>query len=174
MLETRHGLKQDRRWAGLLSEALLVSPWPARFFRIGLGVVFVWAGAVKLYAPRAFARTISGYGLVPDELLVPVAIGLPAIEFVAGVGLLLNRRWSFGLVSGLLLMFIAVLGFGIWGELDVDCGCFSQAELDARLGLRIALARDIAMLAVVGYLIFWRRHRAHLDRVLVTGGNNNS
>ncbi len=166
-------MKRNPGWGRLLRRTVLTSPWPSQIFRIGLGAVFTFAGAVKLWDPRAFARTISGYGLIPDEFLVPVALGLPTLELVAGMGLTFNRRWAYGLVLGLLVLFIAVLGFGIWNDLDVDCGCFSQQELDAKLGLRMALARDLAMLAVVAYLIVWRRHRTHADRPLVDARHNN-
>ncbi len=48
--------------------------------RLGLAVLFIYAGAVKLADPRAFARTISHYGLVPEPLLPTVAVGLPVMR----------------------------------------------------------------------------------------------
>jgi len=54
--------------------------------RIALGLLFVWAGATKLSAPRAFAATISGFDLVPESALPVLAIGLPLIELIAGLG----------------------------------------------------------------------------------------
>jgi len=55
------------------------SPWFCSLVRVLLGGVFAIAGGAKLAAPRAFARIISAYGFVPEEFLVPLAIGLPAI-----------------------------------------------------------------------------------------------
>ena len=104
------------------------SPWLCRLMRILLGGVFVIAGGAKLIDPRAFARTISAYGLLPEELLVPAATGLPAIELLAGLGLPFKVRGSLAAICGLLTCFLFALGYAIWNNLDVDCGCFSKLE----------------------------------------------
>jgi uncharacterized membrane protein YphA (DoxX/SURF4 family) len=131
------------------------SPWLYCATRVLLGGIFIWAGGVKLINPRAFARTLSGWGLVPDELLVPVAIGLPVIEILAGLGLVFDIRGSLKAILGLLLMFLAVLGYGIMSNLNVDCGCFSAEELHAHSSLRIAFLRDLGLLGMAGYLLVW-------------------
>jgi len=43
----------------------------------------------------------------------------------------------------------------------VDCGCFGPEEPEAEAfhGLRLALYRDMAMLAAVAFLYGWRRYR---------------
>jgi len=51
-----------------IAEKMLVSPWPYRMVRLGLGVLFVWAGVVKLGDPEAFAKIISD-GLLPPEVI---------------------------------------------------------------------------------------------------------
>jgi uncharacterized membrane protein YphA (DoxX/SURF4 family) len=139
-----------------LKRALFCSPWLYRTTRILLGGIFIWAGGVKLINPRAFARTISGWGLVPDDLLIPVAIGLPVIEILAGLGLVFDIRGSLKVVSALLVTFLVILGYGILNNLNVDCGCFSAEELHAQNSLRIALYRDLGLMGIVGYLFMWR------------------
>ena len=124
--------------------------------RLLLGGVFLIAGGAKLYDPRAFARIISAYGLLPEELLVPVAIGIPAIELLAGLGLLLKVRGSLAAVCGLLTCFLFVLGYAILKNLDVDCGCFSQLEIHARNSLITAFLRDLGLMAASFYLMVWR------------------
>ncbi len=140
-----------------LKRVFFCSPWLYRASGVLLGSVFIWAGGAKLISPRAFARTISEWGLVPDSLLVPVAIGLPAIELLAGLGLVFDIRGSLKVISGLLVMFLALLGYGIMNNLDVDCGCFSAEELNARNSLWIAFYRDLGLLGIVSYLFMWRR-----------------
>lgn len=117
-----------------------------------LGGLFVWAGLVKFSAPKAFSRSIDGFGLVPEPLLPTVAIGLPLLEVL--VGLAVIRRWRFGLpaMTTLLILFIAVLGLAVWQNLDVDCGCFSVAEQRAHTSTRTALWRDVLLLAGVALL----------------------
>jgi uncharacterized membrane protein YphA (DoxX/SURF4 family) len=136
--------------------------------RIGLGMLFVWAGWVKLIDPEGFAEIISGYALVPGSLLVPVAIGLPVLEVVAGLGLIFDVRGSRGLIFGLLVMFVFVLWFGILKDLDIDCGCFAPADLKQHDALRSAMYRDLGMMAAVLYLFWWRRAtQSFLQRSLV-------
>lgn len=126
--------------------------------RIALAALFVYAGVVKLFDPRAFAATISAYDLVPEILLPLFAVGLPLVEAAAGMALMLNRSWGLHLITGLLGLFVFVLGYGIIGNLDVDCGCFGAAELEKQAGLRAAFYRDLLLIgAVVPYLYLCRR-----------------
>jgi len=136
---------------------ILASPWPYRTVRFLVGVLFVWAGLVKLVDPERFAEIISAYELVPEALLGPVAIGLPSLEVVAGIGLILDVRGSLSAIFGLLVMFVVVLWFGILKDLDIDCGCFMPADLEEHTTLRQAMYRDFAMMAGVSYLFWWRR-----------------
>lgn len=131
------------------------SPWPVRLCCLALGGTFLAAGALKLMEPRAFAALISRYGLVPDPLLVPAALGLPALEVVAGAGLIFGRRWGLALVTALLGLFLWVLWFGVLHNLDIDCGCFSISEQAEHGSLRQAFYRDLLMLAAVAFL--WLR-----------------
>ncbi len=64
----------------------MISPQPYRYVRMVLGVVFVCAGSAKLSDPEDFAEIISAYELVPEGFLALVAIGLPALEVLAGLG----------------------------------------------------------------------------------------
>ena len=134
--------------------------WAYRFLRWMLGVVFIYTGATKLLDPETFAVLIDAYGLVPGPLLMPVALFLPALEVIAGAGLLVDGYGSLGTIAGLLVLFMAILGYGIWMGLDVDCGCFGpdDPEADAFHGLRPALYRDVGMLMVVLLLYGWRRY----------------
>jgi len=124
-----------------------------------LSAVFVYAGALKLADPVAFGAVIAGYGLLPRALVGPVALGLPLAEVVAGIGLALDRRISLGAILVLVLLFMGVLAYGIGLGLDVDCGCYGPGDPqgEAFQGLRIALARDTALLAMILYMLWWRR-----------------
>jgi uncharacterized membrane protein YphA (DoxX/SURF4 family) len=142
------------------------SPWTYRVIRFILGSIFVYAGFIKLIDPKAFARVISQYGVVPDVLLAPFAIGLPALELLAGLGLILNMRGSLTVIFSLLVVFVGVLGYGILNDLNVDCGCFTTEEITGQNSLRQALYRDLFMIAAV-FLLFFSRP----DRVLRSPDN---
>jgi hypothetical protein len=111
----------------------------------------------KLLDPKAFAATISAYDLVPEALLPIFAMGLPLIETIAGLALVLDRFWGLHLITGLLALFVFVLGYGILGDLNVDCGCFGAEELDKQAGLREAFYRDLILIGVVTPYLYLAR-----------------
>ena len=137
-----------------------MSGWIYKLTRWILGGVFIYAGSTKLMEPRIFTVLIEAYGFVPEGLLIPVAIGLPLLEVIAGFGLLFDIRGSLAVITGLLVLFMVVLGYGIWMGLDVDCGCFGpeDPEAEAFHGLRLSLFRDLAMMAGVIFIYAWRRY----------------
>ena len=128
--------------------------------RVVLGTVFVYAGFIKLIDPKAFAVSISQYDIIPQILLAPVAIGLPALEFLAGLGLIMNIRGSLTVIFSLLLLFVSVLGYGILNNLNVDCGCFSEEDIKGLNSLRIAFYRDIIMILIASYIYAYRKFTA--------------
>ncbi|MBL7174787.1 MAG: DoxX family membrane protein [Desulfobacteraceae bacterium] len=159
---TEYTLEQiGKVFGGLISKIFserqdIRSIWLYLIIRLILGGIFIWAGASKLVAPKAFAQLISAYELVPGELLLPVAIGLPLLELIAGIGMIFDIRGSLEVVTVLLLLFAFVLWFGFLKGLDIDCGCFSLMELREHEGLRYALYRDFLFLGLALYLFVWR------------------
>jgi hypothetical protein len=128
------------------------------FLKWGLALLFIVAGALKLRDPRAFAQAIGQYGLVPDGIIPVLALGLPAVEVLAGLGLLVNLRYSLGAILLMLLLFIGVLGYAIIADLDIDCGCFTAADLAARGSVKAAFFQDLGFLAAALFLR-WRRRK---------------
>ncbi len=140
--------------------------WPYRIVRILLAALFIYGGVMKLVDPRAFARTISGYDLVPEMLLPLIAVGLPIIETVAGIGLILDIRGSLTAIASLLSLFVLVLGYGIALDINVDCGCFGADDLDKRASLARAFWRDVFLVGIVlPYLYASRRMRSNPSSV---------
>ena len=132
-----------------------------RMTRWGLAVIFIYAGSIKLLEPVNFATLIGAYGIVPESLLMPVAIVLPTLEVIAGIGLMFDVEGSLAVIAALLALFMAILGYGIWMGLDVDCGCFGpeDPEAEAFHGLRLSLYRDLVMFFGVVFVSVWRRCR---------------
>ena len=149
-------LRPDRSGAAPLT-------WFYHVLRLGLAGIFIYAGLVKLLDPRAFAHTIAQYDLIPEMLLPLVAVSLPALELLAGAGLVFEVRGSLTTIALLLLIFMVILGFAVWHNLDVDCGCFTTAELDAQQGVKTAFWRDLIMFGATLFL-FWRRRSRERQR----------
>jgi uncharacterized membrane protein YphA (DoxX/SURF4 family) len=153
--KTINGRKEEGIFALIDS---FLSPLIYHLIRILLGVVFLWSGISKLMNPAEFAVIINEYGLMPDAWILPLAIVLPLLEMVFGLGLLLDIRGSLAVITGMLMLFITILSYGIWLGLDVDCGCFGPEDPEAQAfhGLRLALVRDIIMMLGIFYLYYQR------------------
>ena len=136
---------------------ILFSLWPYRIVRMSLGMLFFIVGVAKLLDPKAFAKALSMYEIVPEKVLPIVAVGLPLTEVLAGLGLILNIKGSLTVISGLLVLFIAVLYYGILSVLDIGCGCYMPWERPEHAGLKTALYRDLILLVMVIYLYLWQR-----------------
>lgn len=128
--------------------------------RLLLACVFFYAGAVKFIDQHGFAVVIAGYGLLPEALVYPTAVVLPIVEVVTAAGLIFRLPGAMALTVAQLFIFMAVLSYGIWLGLDVDCGCFGPDDPEqAYHGLKGALLRDIALLAVA-FTVIWLEVRS--------------
>jgi hypothetical protein len=78
----------------------------------------------------------------------------------------LDWIWGHHLITGLLALFVCVLGYGVLGELNVDCGCFGADDLNKQAGLRTAFYRDLMLIGIVMPYLYISR------RVRVRQGNN--
>ncbi len=147
-----------------LMEKIVFSIWPYRGVRMILALIFMWSGAIKILDPDSFAIILEAFDLLPYTWTMPIAVGLPILEILAAIGLLFDVRGSLTAITGLLLLFLAVIGYGVWLGLDIDCGCFGPGdpEGEAYKGLRPDLYRDLVMLAGVTYLYIWRFRRASI------------
>ena len=150
-------VNNSSRWTGRWV-ARAFPLWSYRIIRFALSAVFFWSGVSKLFSPESFAVIIEAYGLIPEGLIMPMSIGLPALEVILAMGLLVDIRGSLMGTTVILFLFMAILGYGIHLGLDVDCGCFGpeDPEADAFHGLRSALYRDLVMVGAILYLYVWR------------------
>lgn len=129
-----------------------------RIVRVGLALMFLVAGVLKLADPQVFAVTIEAFGIVPKFIAFPIALVLPCLEILLALGLIFDMRWSLEGIGGLTTFFIGILLYGIHLGLDIDCGCYGpeDPEAEAFSSLYTSLYRDIAMLTAVVYLHWWR------------------
>ncbi len=112
---------------------------------------------------------------MPEVLVRPFAYGLPALELVLGVLLLigLGTRLAAALTAALMAMFL----FGIvmaWARgLSIDCGCFGSAGqpvTDPVPGYVRDILRDVGLLLLAAFLVWRPFSRVSVDGALgVTG-----
>ncbi len=133
-----------------------------RLFRWVLAVLFLYSGGTKLLDPQSFAVIIDAFGLVPEILIGPIAIGLPILEIIVAFGLFFDIRGAMAVITVLIVLFIAILGYAIYMGLDIDCGCFgpNDPEAEAFHSLHLALWRNVVIMAGIIFLYIWRLKRS--------------
>lgn len=126
--------------------------------RILLGAVFVYASCGKILDPAAFARIVANYQIVSSGTGHLTALFLPYLELVCGVCLIINRwpRGSALIVAGLMLVFMAALGYNIYRGIDVHCGCFTLNET-ATGSMWLSFIRDIIFFAMAVGMVLYHR-----------------
>ena len=127
--------------------------------RVGLGLVFVYAGILKIRDPIAFAGSVAAYKLLPYSINYLVATTLPWVELACGLFLIIGYkvRSSAGIIAAMNILFIVLLTSTIMRGLDIDCGCFRQGG--EKTSAWIAILRDILFLAVALILFTEQKER---------------
>lgn len=137
---------------------ILQNTWVDRTVRTVIAGMFLAAGIIKIQDPATFAAVIEAFGLVPPPLPGLLAAALPVVEIIAAVLLLFNRKSGLAAITGLTVLFLLVLLYGLSLGLDVDCGCYGPGDPEgaAFSSLRTAFYRDLGIMAGLAYLYWFR------------------
>lgn len=129
--------------------------WITRVLRWVLGVLFVWAGSLKIIDAAGFAESVSYYHLLPMAGVNWTAIFMPWLEVVCGVALITGvcDRGAAVLVALMLVVFIGALGYSIQRGLDINCGCFGLSESSKQVGY-LDIGRNLLLLAAAVAVFF--------------------
>lgn len=149
-----------------------VAPWVGLAFRLILAGVLLFAGVVKLFEDGGAARAINAYRVFPPSWAPVLGWGMPALEILLGLLLLVGlfTRWA-ALITGLLMVgFIAGI-ISVWARgYSIDCGCFGGGGDVSPEGINqkylTEIARDLLFTLMAAYLVVWPRSRFALDRDL--------
>ncbi|BEL09642.1 DoxX family membrane protein [Actinoplanes sichuanensis] len=147
-------------------------PWIGTAARVVLGVVWLIAGALKVGDLAASARAVHAYQVMSYDTAKVVGAIQPFLEIALGLLLLigLSTRLTAAISAVLMVVFIAGIASAWARGLRIDCGCFSdggalgQGESTA---YGIDILRDLAFLALSGFLVWRPRTRFSLDGVLL-------
>jgi len=125
--------------------------------RIILGAVFLWASFGKILEPGDFARSISNYHIVPFGIENIVALILPWLELLIGMGLILGIMvdGSVQISAILLVMFILMIGQAMLRGFNIECGC------GLKEGEMIGLNKILENIVFLGgaYIVMQRKKR---------------
>ncbi len=148
--------------------------WIEFLARMALGGVFLVAGILKVLDPGSLLAATETYQIIPYHWSYWLALYLPWVEVLAGLGILLRKAYpgSLFLVTALLVVFLIAL-IQAWARgLNIICGCFSQASAESTGRYVYYVARDLSLLGLAGFL-WWRHLGLPFPLILARGQRKN-
>jgi uncharacterized membrane protein YphA (DoxX/SURF4 family) len=140
-----------------------------------LAGVLIVAGGLKIGTPALSVQAVRAYELLPESVATAVGYGLPVLEIVVGVLLvvgLLTR--AAGVVAGLLMLAFVVGIASAWARgLRIDCGCFGGGGPlgeDQDPGYAWELLRDAGLFLLAAWIVVRPPGRLAMDSALGLAG----
>jgi uncharacterized membrane protein YphA (DoxX/SURF4 family) len=119
--------------------------------RLGLGGIFLYAGAAKVVDVEAFFWDVHHFELTPWDVSLVLAVFLPWLELLAGGALVV--RWLYlgavALCGGMSAVFLGAVASAWWRGLDITCGCFGREENATNFARHLALNGGMLAAAAV-------------------------
>jgi protein-disulfide isomerase/uncharacterized membrane protein YphA (DoxX/SURF4 family) len=144
-------------------------PWLGTVARLVLGAVWIWAAVAKLGDPRTFVQAVRAYDATPDWLSRAIGYGMPVLELCLGIVLVLGIMVRISAAVSGLLMLVFLIGIiqAAARGIQLECGCFGGGGLTAGgTSYTLDILRDIGLLILAGYLVYWSHTRISVDEFL--------
>ncbi len=125
--------------------------------RLFVGSLFIYASFYKIIQPTDFAKSIWYYHMIPGEYINLMALILPWLEFLCGLGIILGiyYKGSVFIINIMMVMFIIALTSAVIRGISIDCGCF-KASIASNDSAKETLWRDIGLIILTIQLFFSR------------------
>ncbi len=148
---------------------LTVRPWLGTVVRLFLGAVWIWASVSKLSEPRTFLIAVRAYDATPEWLSKAIAYGLPVLELIVGILLVLGlvTRVAAAVSGVLFLVFLIGLIQASARGIKLECGCFGGGgATEGTTTYTLDILRDVGLLVLAAYLIVWAFTQLSMDEYL--------
>jgi uncharacterized membrane protein YphA (DoxX/SURF4 family) len=128
--------------------------------RLVLAGTFVIAALPKIQDPVAFSASVAAFRVIEPGLSAWVALCLPWLELIIGIGILMPmiRRMSGLLIALLLITFIALHSSAWIRGLDISCGCFGAETGEVSTDYSWLILRNLLLLGAA-ILVISQDHR---------------
>ncbi len=142
--------------------------------RAYLGGIFILAAVGKIASPDDFAISIATYQILPLVLINPMALILPWLELITGVGLIIgfNARAQAFLINGMMVVFIIAISIALSKNIEMQCGCFASEEASHELSI-MTVYRDLIWLMIGLVIMFAKDNALRIDHYLPCARANN-
>ncbi|MEO6504316.1 MAG: thioredoxin domain-containing protein [Jatrophihabitantaceae bacterium] len=138
--------------------------------RIVLAALWAWAALAKIGDPRRFVQVVRAYDATPEWMSRGIGYGLPALELVLAVLLLIGLLTRYVAVASaaLLALFLILTLQAAARGLDVRYDCFGgDGGPSASTSYTLDILRALAMLALSAFLIRWPLTRLSVDKAII-------
>ena len=143
--------------------------WLGTIVRLGLAGIWIWAGYSKLSDPSEFVRAVRAYDATPEWLSQAIGYGLPVLEIMLAVLLLLGvvTRGAAAVSALLFLVFAIGLVQAAARGIKLDCGCFGGGgATDGATRYTLDILRDVGLLAAAVFLVLFPITKFSVDAYL--------
>ena len=134
-----------------------MNPYLILSIRCLLGLVFIYASYDKILDPEKFARDIANYHIIPFGLENSIAIILPWLELLIGMGIILGifLDGSVVLSGSFLILFIFMIFQAMMRGFNIECGC------GLKEGEMVGWSKILENIVFLGasYIVFYSRNR---------------
>ncbi len=138
--------------------------------RLLLAALWAWAALAKIGDPRRFVQVVRAYDATPEWLSRAIGYGLPALELVLALLLLIGlvTRYAAAVSAALLTLFILLSLQAAARGLDVRCDCFGgDGGPSTSTSYTLDILRALGMLALSAFLIRWPLTKLSVDKAIV-------
>ena len=139
---------------------------------LSVALLFAFAASHKLRAWTEFQSVLRNYELLPERLLAPFAMALPAAEASAVVLLLTGSTRTLGaaLSGGLLTAYAGAMAINlVRGRVNLDCGCLGFTRRQPIRWWMVVRNLAIAALVLIAAMPTTARAIESLDIVSIGG-----
>jgi uncharacterized membrane protein YphA (DoxX/SURF4 family) len=122
--------------------------------RLVVAATFLLAALPKIQDPLTFTGSIEAYRIIENGLSAWVALTLPWLELIIGVGLLTPQlRRASALCIGILLLLFICLHLSAWIRgLNINCGCFGAEQVEPTLDYLWRILRNGGLLVATAFV----------------------
>jgi protein-disulfide isomerase/uncharacterized membrane protein YphA (DoxX/SURF4 family) len=138
--------------------------------RVVLAAVWAWAALAKIGDPRRFVQVVRAYDATPEWLSKAIGYGLPALELVLAILLLIGliTRYAAAVSAVLLVIFLIGIIQAAARGLEIQCGCFGGGGgPSTSTSYPLDILRDLGLLVLSAFLIRWPLTRFSVDRAII-------
>jgi uncharacterized membrane protein YphA (DoxX/SURF4 family) len=144
--------------------------WFGTVARLVVGGVWLAAGLLKVPDGAESVRAVRAYRLLPEAIVPTVGHGLPALEIVIGLALVVGALTRGAAAISAILQVAFIIGIAsAWARgLQIDCGCFGGGGYDANATEKYPweIARDVGLLLLSLWLVWRPSTRLAVDNLI--------